>query len=200
MENKQGMEAPLTEQQGQALICLARSVISSRLGLAQDSFCDAAVLAEPALQQHRGVFVTLTIGGQLRGCIGSLVATCSIVDGVRENAVNAAFVDPRFPSLTVDEFATVEIEISILSEPQALEYSDGDDLVGKLRPNIDGVIISKGSGRATFLPQVWVQLPDPESFLNHLCQKALLPMASWQDGSLAVQTYTVQYFHESRSA
>lgn len=192
--------ALLTDRQGQALLCLVRSVIAFQLAVDQDDVCDGAVLAEPALQQKHGVFVTLTIGGQLRGCIGSLGAASSIVDGVRENAINAAFGDPRFPSLTVDEFATVEIEVSILSEPQSLEYSDGDDLVAKLRPDVDGVIISKGSSRATFLPQVWEQLPQPENFLSHLCQKAMLPAAAWRDGTLSVQTYTVQYFHERRSA
>ena len=198
MESNIVVGTPLTEQQGQALICLARSVIAFRLAGDQDSTCDAVVLAEPELQQRRGVFVTLTLDGQLRGCIGSLGAVSSILDGVRENAINAAFGDPRFSPLTVAELAAIEIEVSILSEPQPLTYEDGDDLVAKLKPNIDGVIIAKGSARATFLPQVWAQLPQPESFLNHLCQKAMLPMASWRDGTLAVQTYSVQYFHERR--
>lgn len=190
----------MTEQQGRALICLARSVIAFRLAVEEDDVCDGAVLAEPALQQKRGVFVTLTIGGQLRGCIGSLGAASSIVDGVRENAINAAFGDPRFTPLAADEFAAVEIEVSILSEPQELEYTDGDDLVAKLRPDVDGVIIAKGSHRATFLPQVWAQLPQPENFLSHLCQKAMLPAATWREGTLSVKTYTVQYFHERRLA
>ena len=198
MDNTNGMEGSLTVQQGQTLVCLARSVIASRLGVTQGSPCDAVVLAEPALQQHRGVFVTLTVNGQLRGCIGSLVGTCSIVDGVRENADNAAFADPRFHPLAVDEFSTIEIEVSILSEPQPLAYDDGDDLIAKLRPGQDGVIIAKGGCRATFLPQVWKQLPDPNSFLTHLCQKAMLPGGTWRDGSLTVQTYSVQYFHERR--
>ena len=188
--------ATLTERQGQALLCLARSVIASRLAVDEETTCDGALLAESALQEHRGVFVTLTIGGQLRGCIGSLGAASSIVDGVRENAINAAFGDPRFPSLSIDEYGSIEIEVSVLTEPQPLDYTGGDDLVAKLRPDIDGVIISKGSARATFLPQVWEQLPQPENFLNHLCQKATLPMNAWRDGTLTVEIYNVQYFHE----
>ncbi|MDH3359586.1 MAG: AmmeMemoRadiSam system protein A [Desulfobulbaceae bacterium] len=190
--------ATLTERQGQALLCLARSVIARRLDLAEDNTCDDAVLSESALQEHRGVFVTLTIGGQLRGCIGSLGAASSIVNGVRENAINAAFGDPRFHSLSIDEYGSIEIEVSVLTEPQPLDYTDGDDLIAKLRPNIDGIIITKGSARATFLPQVWEQLPQPENFLSHLCQKAMLNANAWRDGTLDVQTYNVQYFHEQR--
>jgi len=188
----------LSEEQGQALVCLARSVIARRLAVDDVSVCAAEVLAQPALQLRRGVFVTLTVGGQLRGCIGSLIATGSIVDGVRDNAVNAAFHDPRFAPLQQDEFVLIDIEVSVLTDPAPLAHDDGDDLIAKLRPGIDGVIIAKGGHRATFLPQVWKQLPDPDSFLTHLCQKAMLPGGTWRDGSLAVQTYAVQYFHERR--
>ncbi len=202
MESKKVLATSLTEAQGQALIRLARSVISARLAVEAESLSvsdDSAVLKQAELQQHRGVFVTLTVGGLLRGCIGSLVAVSCIVDGVRENALNAAFGDPRFAPLSVAELATIEIEVSILSQPQSLDYADGDDLVAKLKPNVDGVIIAKGGARATFLPQVWEQLPEPESFLSHLCQKAMLNTDAWRDGTLAVQTYSVQYFHECRS-
>ncbi len=193
-----GVATILSEVQGQALVCLARSVIAGELAVAEPLACDADILAQPALQKRRGVFVTLTIGGRLRGCIGSLLAIGAIVDGVRENAVNAAFHDPRFAPLQQDEFEQVAIEVSVLTDPTPLAYTDGDDLIAKLRPGRDGVIIAKGGNRATFLPQVWQQLPDPDSFLTHLCQKAMLPGGTWRDGSLAVQTYSVQYFHEQR--
>ncbi|MDH4321369.1 MAG: AmmeMemoRadiSam system protein A [Desulfobulbaceae bacterium] len=194
-----GGAANLSEEQGQALVCLARSVIAGRLAVATPRTCDAELLAQPALQARRGVFVTLTVGGQLRGCIGSLIATGTIVEGVRDNAINAAFHDPRFAPLQPYEFDQIEIEVSVLTDPAPLAYDDGDDLIAKLRPGLDGVIIAKGGHRATFLPQVWKQLPDPDSFLTHLCQKAMLPGGSWRDGSLAVQTYSVQYFHEQRA-
>jgi len=132
----------------------------------------------------------------LRGCIGSLVALEPLVDGVRRNAMNAAFQDPRFSPLTVDELNELDIEVSVLTDPAPLEYKDGADLLAKLRPNIDGVIIRQGHAAATFLPQVWDQLPEPADFLAHLCRKAGLPMDAWQQGNLVVSTYQVQYFSE----
>ena len=145
---------------------------------------------------HRGTFVTLTIKGELRGCIGSLEGREPIVDGVRHNAVNAAFHDPRFRPLGRQELDKVTIEVSILSEPQPLAYTDGEDLLGRLRPGTDGVIIRKGYASATFLPQVWEQLPDKEEFLTHLCLKAGLAPDAWRRGDLEVLTYQVQYFEE----
>ncbi len=194
--------SPLAEHQGRALLVLARRTIAQRLGqpagFDEDVWREAeAVLAEPALQVHRGTFVTLTSNGQLRGCIGSLAAVESIADGVRHNAISAAFGDPRFGPLAGAELVGVVIEVSILSAPRSLAYTDGADLLAKLRPHVHGVILGKGAARATFLPQVWSQLPDPASFLDHLCLKALLPMDAWRCEPLDIQTYTVQYFHES---
>jgi AmmeMemoRadiSam system protein A len=134
--------------------------------------------------------------GELRGCIGSLVAEEPLVEDVRRNAKNAAFRDPRFSPLNSGELDEVDIEVSVLTDPVPLDYKDGADLAARLRPNIDGVIISQGRARATFLPQVWEQLPEPADFLAHLCRKAGLPMDAWQDGSLAVSTYQVQCFSE----
>jgi len=116
----------------------------------------------------------------------------SIRIGIARNALNAAFRDPRFPPLTIDEFKHVDIEISILTEPSPLEYSDYFDLLAKLRVNVDGVIIRRAG--ATFLPQVWKQLPEPDIFLSHLCAKAGLSADSWKNTKLEVLTYQVQYF------
>ena len=162
---------------------------------------EAAALLEEKLREgcfdtKSGTFVTLTLNGRLRGCIGNMSATVNLRDGVRQNAISAAFHDPRFGPLTPAELETVHIEISILTDPQALANDGGDDLIEKLRPNIDGVIISKGLNRATFLPQVWKQLPRPEDFLNHLCTKAGLPANTWQSADLDVQTYQVISFEE----
>lgn len=140
--------------------------------------------------------MTLTIGKDLRGCIGSLEARESLVDGVKHNAVNAALKDPRFPALTKKELERVHIEVSVLSEPRSLAYTDADDLLHKLRPGIDGVIIRQGFAAATFLPQVWDQLPDKVEFLEHLCMKAGLSPTTWKKSGLEVQTYQVQYFEE----
>ena len=157
-----------------------------------------AALKDERLQASCGTFVTLKINNQLRGCIGNLTATEPLPDSVRKNAINAAFHDYRFSPLTSEELDRVEVEVSVLTEPQSLEYTDGKDLISKLRVNVDGVIIRKGSASATFLPQVWEQLPRPEDFLNHLCQKAGLSPNAWQATPLKVSTYQVQYFEETK--
>jgi AmmeMemoRadiSam system protein A len=189
----------MTEDQGQKLLCLARATIAARLGLSDASSRTIPdnQLADPAFQEQRGTFVTLKIRNQLRGCMGCLTPSETILEGIQRNAVNAAFNDPRFPPLTGPELEQAEIEVSILTNPQDLEYSDGKDLLKKLRPNIDGAIISKGMARATFLPQVWEQLPRTEEFLSHLCRKAGLSPDEWQKGELDVSIYQVQYFHEN---
>ena len=185
----------LTEEQGQQLIRLARKTIAVRLGL-PGRLQDRDITTDPALQEQRGTFVTLKIRGQLRGCMGCLTPSETILEGIQRNALNAAFKDPRFPALTAPELEEAEIEISILTSPQELQHDGSNDLLAKLRPNIDGVIISKGLARATFLPQVWEQLPRAEDFLAHLCRKAGLSFDEWQKGELDVATYQVQYFHE----
>lgn len=154
-------------------------------------------LADPIFRQHKPLFVTLNIRGLLRGCIGSLIATESIIDAIRRHAVNAAFLDQRFPPVTEDEVAELEINISLLTDPQPLEYQTADDLERKLRPGIDGVILRDPSmGAATFLPQVWEQLPTVPLFLGHLCGKAGLPEDTWQKRHVQILTYQVQYFKE----
>jgi len=187
--------------QGQVLVKIARQTIMAELGRKADKETSEAMrtaLKDEKLQAHCGTFVTLTINDQLRGCIGNLTATEPVPDSIRKNAINAAFHDYRFTPLTSKELDQVEVEISILTRPQPIEYIDGKDLVSKLRVNVDGVIIQKGSASATFLPQVWEQLPRPEDFLNHLCQKAGLPSSAWQNTPLNVSTYQVQYFEEKK--
>ncbi|WP_456473588.1 AmmeMemoRadiSam system protein A [Desulfolithobacter sp.] len=188
----------LTEKQGQILLRLARQTIMERLGLPVRDPVSADELRDPALQEKRGVFVTLNKHGMLRGCIGSLVGSEPIAAGVERNAINAAFHDPRFPPVTADETDELQIDISILSQPRELVYDDGRDLVRKLRPGVDGVIIQGEGASATFLPQVWEQLPAPELFLAHLCRKAGLPDNAWMSGTLTVLTYQVQHFEENR--
>jgi AmmeMemoRadiSam system protein A len=121
-----------------------------------------------------------------------------VLNGVRENAVNAAFHDPRFHPLRESEVGRTRIEVSILTEPKPLVFHDGRDLAGKLRVHVDGVIVRKGYAAATFLPQVWEQLPAPEDFLSHLCRKAGLPPDAWNRPGLKVSIYQVQYFEEQK--
>jgi MEMO1 family protein len=189
----------LAPEKGQELVQLARSTLMEKFGLPlPPSEADRmrSALNDAAFQARCGTFVTLKHKGQLRGCIGSLSASDPLAEGVRRNAINAAFHDPRFAPLTEKELAQVEIEVSVLTEPQPLAFSDPEDLLRKLRANVDGVIIRQGHASATFLPQVWEQLPKKEDFLGHLCLKAGLPRDAWKRGKLEVATYQVQYFEE----
>lgn len=201
MQQPDDSSGKVSNEHGQILVKLARQTIMEQLGCksckAEDDVLETA-LSTKELQEKRGIFVSLKIEGQLRGCIGSLAATESITEGVRDNAVNAAFHDPRFSPLSLDELDNLGIEVSILTEPQPLEYSDHEDLIAKLRVGVDGLIIRKGPLSATFLPQVWDQLPKPEDFLSHLCSKAGLPAYSWKTTDLEVSTYQVQYFSEGK--
>ena len=199
MENKPDSSANLTQEQGQVLVKLARHTIMKKLGrkmTASESDTVTLNQEDDRFKSHSGTFVTLKIKGQLRGCIGNLSSTETIWNGIKRNAINAAFHDPRFSPLADGEFDQTEIEVSVLTEPRLLEYRDGEDLIHKLRVNVDGVIIRKGHASATFLPQVWEQLPRPEEFLSHLCMKAGLPSNAWQEPELEVLTYQVQYFED----
>ena len=187
--------ARLTDEEGHFLLDLARRTIEDALGLAPEEPARPD-LQTAALASHRGVFVTLKMADQLRGCIGSLEADRPLVDNVRANARNAAFHDPRFAPLTVDEWPQVQIELSVLSTPRKLAYPSAEALPEHLTPRVDGVVIRKGYSSATFLPQVWKQLPRPQDFLAHLCLKAGLSASAWRKGDLEVETYQVQSFEE----
>lgn len=182
----------LDERQGQLLLELARKTLTETM--AEGTI--PAAPDEPALSVRAATFVTLKVAGKLRGCIGNLEPVGALWEGVRDNAINAAFHDHRFSPLTREELAVVRLDISILSLPKHLEYEDAEDLLVKLRPGIDGVILRDGRRGATFLPQVWHQLPSPELFLGHLCLKAGLPQETWQQAKLGIYTYQVQSFQE----
>ncbi len=148
------------------------------------------------LKERRGTFVTLHQNSELRGCIGNIEPVKNIFSGIKDNAKYAAFNDSRFSCLSYKELETTTIEISILTKPKKINYSDSHDLITRLKPGIDGVIIQKGCNSATFLPQVWEQLKDPKSFLNHLCTKAGLSSDEWETGDIEVLIYQVQLFEE----
>lgn len=145
------------------------------------------------LMQKRATFVTLTIGGRLRGCIGMLEACRPLAEDVAENARAAAFEDPRFPPLTLPELAKLEIHISILSPSEEMVFSSESDLLRQIRPGVDGLILQEGFRRGTFLPSVWAELPEKELFLTHLKLKAGLPADYWSD-TLRVFRYTTDCF------
>lgn len=187
-----------SHQQGRDLIKLARLTIMDRLGLKVDTSALARDLAKPCFQKRCGTFVTLTKGAQLRGCIGNLTPDFTVKEGIKRNSIGAAFHDPRFSPLEPDELEMINISVSILTQPQPLGYTRSADLISKLRVHQDGVIIRKETAGATFLPQVWEQLPRPDKFLTHLCLKAGLPANAWQKPGLKVWTYQVQYFEEKK--
>jgi len=190
-----------TSQQGQQLVNLARQTLEKRLAPQQPPAAKTALTVSPdddCFQVHCGTFVTIKKNGQLRGCIGNLLPNGTVWNGVRQNVINAALHDPRFTPLRSDELDQISISISILSKPQPLVYTDGDDLINQLHVDKDGVIIQKGAAQATFLPQVWSQLPDPEKFLEHLCLKAGLSPNAWRVSDLNVFTYQAQYFDEHK--
>jgi len=149
------------------------------------------------LRENGASFITLTVRGQLRGCIGALEAYQPLVEDVREHAVAAALEDPRFPPVREDELSRIQIEVSRLTRPVPLNYKDADDLVSKLRPHVDGVILRDGYHRATFLPQVWEKIPDPAEFLNNLCYKMGMSENLWRSKHPEVLTYHVEEFHET---
>ena len=184
----------LTEPEQRALLSLARSVIAAQL--LKGTEVSRPVVTSGHLLAECGCFVTLKIGENLRGCIGHIEATRPLVDCVEENAINAAFKDPRFPPLKAAELPSTNIEISVLSVPQSLHYRDADDLLEKLVPGTHGVIITKNWHSATFLPQVWDQLPDKRAFLQQLCLKAGLEKNGWKDKDLSIRIYTVEHFSE----
>jgi AmmeMemoRadiSam system protein A len=149
-----------------------------------------------ALMEERATFVTLELGGRLRGCIGMLEACRPLVEDVVQNARAAAFQDPRFPPLSRDEFDRLEIHISVLSPPEAITFSSETDLLAQIRPGIDGLILQEGHQRGTFLPSVWESLTEKEEFLCQLKQKAGLPGSYWSE-TLQIFRYTTDYFGDT---
>lgn len=147
----------------------------------------------PALREHGAAFVTLEIDDELRGCIGTLEAHRPLVVDVARNAFAAAFRDPRFPPLTAREAPRLALHISVLSAPVLLPVRDAADLLAQLRPGIDGLVLSEGARRATFLPSVWEQLPEPREFLAHLLRKGGWPAGYWSP-QMRVERYGSETF------
>jgi AmmeMemoRadiSam system protein A len=148
------------------------------------------------LRDQGASFVTLTYRGYLRGCIGALEPYQSLAEDVREHAIAAAFQDYRFPPVQPDEIKDIKIEISYLTQPKPLAYENPTELLSKLKPNVDGVVLRDGMRRATFLPQVWEKIPDPQEFLEELCMKMGCQPDLWRKKKLDVLTYQVEEFHE----
>ncbi|MDD5388205.1 MAG: AmmeMemoRadiSam system protein A [Gallionellaceae bacterium] len=181
-----------TEEQGRLMLALARAAI------AREFDASAATLPHPDwLATPGAVFVTLSEAGRLRGCIGSLEAHRPLGVDLEHNARAAAFSDPRFPPLARAELPRVRVEVSVLTPASPLAFTDEADALAQLRPGMDGVILEHGWHRATFLPQVWEQLPEPRQFMSHLKQKAGLSGDFWAK-DLRLYRYGVEKFKEER--
>lgn len=186
----------LTDQERSSLLRLARESIQAAVAGRPLPKLPEGEITE-ALRTPGASFVTLTIGGMLRGCIGALEAYQPLVDDVQEHAAAAALEDYRFHPVSSHEVPDLEIEISRLTPPLRLDYSDADDLMHRLRPGIDGVILRDGMRRATFLPQVWEKIPDAADFLSELCAKMGARFDLWRTRKLEVFVYQVEEFHEA---
>jgi len=180
----------MTADQGEILLPIARAAIHQVLALPLEADESALWLAEQG-----ACFVTLTQHGELRGCIGSLLAHRPLLHDVKANAVAAALHDPRFLPLTQTELPHTRVEVSLLSPMQPLNFEDEQDALAQLHPEVDGVVLEYGRHRSTFLPQVWEQLPTPREFMAHLKHKAGLPIDFWSPG-VQLLRYTVEKWKE----
>ena len=185
----------LTLDEKKSLLRIARAALES--GVRRQPLLPLEdIQTTPNLQAEGASFVTLTVHGNLRGCIGALEPYQPLIDDVREHAVAAAMEDYRFPPVQEDELANIKIEVSRLTKPVGLEYSDADDLLAKIHPGVDGVILKDGFHRATFLPQVWEKIPSAVEFLENLCYKMGASPDAWRRKHLDVLVYQVEEFHE----
>lgn len=189
------MNNQLSEQERSLLLKIARQAISEALHGRKPPSLNLQALPL-ALQQRGASFVTLTRLGQLRGCIGALEPYQPLAEDVSEHAVAAALEDFRFPPVVPEELAELSIEISRLTVASPIDYEGPVDLLEKLHPGIDGVIIKDGAHRATFLPQVWEKLPNKADFLGQLCMKMGGSADLWRRKKIQVLVYQVEEFHE----
>lgn len=190
------MENKLTPEEQRLLIRLAREALENGVRGGTLQPLDQNTL--PAgLREQGASFVTLTIQGQLRGCIGALEPYRPLAEDVREHAVAAALQDPRFPPVEPAELGQIQIEVSQLTRPILVDYRNPDELLASLRPHVDGVILRDMTGRrATFLPQVWENIQSPAEFLDNLCHKMGIALDAWRNRQVDVLVYQVEDFHE----
>ncbi len=185
----------LASEEAQFLVAIARDSILH--GIETGEPLDASNLEEfpKGVRRLGASFVTLNLDGSLRGCIGSIEAHRPLAQDVAHNAFAAAFRDPRFPPLSAAELPRIELHISLLAPPMPLPATSEQDLLTKLRPRIDGLILEDPPYRSVFLPQVWDALPEPAEFVAHLKRKAGLPASHWSPG-LRFYRFTVEEIGE----
>jgi AmmeMemoRadiSam system protein A len=178
----------MPEERGSILLAIARESIE--LG---DLAPPVVAWEEAWLREPGASFVTLRLDEELRGCIGTIDAHRPLGQDVAWNARAAAYRDPRFPPVSAAERERLQVEVSVLSPREPLPVASESDALAKLRPGIDGIALEYGTMSATFLPQVWESLPDPDAFLEHLRRKAGLPARFWH-ADVRLSRYTVEKF------
>jgi AmmeMemoRadiSam system protein A len=189
------MAEKLTPEEKKTLLIMARNAMEAAVRRQPRPALNPAWMT-PTLQADGASFVTLTVRGALRGCIGALEPYQPLVEDVGEHAAAAALEDYRFPPVGEAELKEIAVEVSRLTLPTVLDYATPEDLLARLRPGIDGVILRDGMRRATFLPQVWEKIPDKAEFLANLCYKMGVAADTWQRKHLEVLTYEVEEFEE----
>ncbi len=161
-----------TKEQKKLILDIAKAAIKEAVLKKPVIKKEEIIKNNPWLLEKGAVFVTINEFNQLRGCIGSIIAHQSLIDDIIHNAKAAALNDPRFTPVTPQELDKLEIEVSILTPPKPLPYSNVEDLRQKIKPGIHGVILHYNGYQATYLPSVWEQIPNFDLFFSSLCQKA----------------------------
>lgn len=179
----------------QALLRLARAALEQAVRTGKHLDLPADMV--PALREKKGCFVTLTVQGELRGCIGNIYPDLPLAEAVAANAYRAALNDSRFSPVTLGELRAIQVEVSVLSVPQPLAFASPTELLQTLKPHVDGVVLKVDLRRATFLPQVWEKLPQPSDFLDQLSAKAGLSRQAWREPDTEILIYHVDAFTES---
>lgn len=189
-------DATEDRRRGALLVHLARHTLCAALDPNNTPALEYDLSDESWLDEPGAVFITLRrVDGQLRGCIGSIEARRPLLEDLRHNAVAAAVRDPRFPPVGPAELEELQMEVSCLTRPEPILAASEADALRQLVPRVDGVILSYGNHRATFLPQVWTQLPEPRDFLHQLKKKAGLSVDFWA-ADLRISRYRVQKWVE----
>jgi AmmeMemoRadiSam system protein A len=192
------MDKPLTDHEKTRLLKIAREALEATVQRSPLPQLDSDTLT-PQMREVGASFVTLSCSGRLRGCIGAIKHELPLALDIQIHTQAAARDDYRFTPVRLEELPQIEIEISVLNTPQSLMYKNSQDLLKKLEPGVDGVILIHGAHRGTFLPQVWERVQGPEQFLDLLCQKASLPLNAWRDLPVEILTYQVESFGEGPS-
>lgn len=200
-DKSRGVEGRLElgPEERRELVSLARRAVEERVRNGGTVVPSAAQLQRwPRLAEPGASFVTLKISGSLRGCIGSLAPVSPLAHDVAENAVRAAVSDARFLPVTAEELERIDLSISVLEAPRPLVGVAPSDLPRRLGETRPGLVLKYAGRRSTFLPSVWEELPQPEQFLSHLCQKQGSPETCWRSPEASFDIYGAQVFGEKQ--